>query len=579
MTMPTRTTAQSAQWNYSSAGGWLVVVLLLVVQWALFRRFAQREIVWAYATMHDQAAYLSLSYETYHQILSEGLLHGLWANLFGRSPNGCMIYPQAALLFSLIGPSRLSALTLNFAYFALFQCVLVWTLRWLSGRWSIAFIGLGLLLSVKSPFATAGGMMDFRIDFIAFCLFGVFLCLVLRSGVFASWRWSLLVGVAAALLGLFRFITLVYLVGILGTTFVFLCVRLRRCRAGTPQRRNAGQQLRGLVLASLVLAAFAAPAIWSSRQLIYGYYITPHITSAEKYIWAQAVGVTSIVDTLLFYPRSAAFSHAGATTLLLVVLALGATSLLWRFRTGQAAGAVPLDIPSAYFVTAASVAWPLVVLTADTAKSPVVGSILIPPLILLVLLTVVVLSRAAWARNAWPAYVPAGLASATLAAGVCTHVMMLSRPGPFSEYPQDVNEVLRLHDLIGDYSQHMGWKEPRIFADAIADYFHPQLVTTVLFERHGILLAPRAVGGGLLEVTEDQVTKWATDSDFVVVTPSGAGRQYPFDVAMQAIRPALLALCERTCTPIGRFHMFGRDVVLYVRPPPGDHSAERASRG
>src|SRR5262249_36123381 len=157
--------------------------------------------------------------------LRQGLLPGLWYGLNMLLPQGVMIQVQGSLLFLLLGPSRLSALTLNFIYFALLQCVLAATLRWLSGRWSLALLGVGLLLSAKTPFFWAGGLMDFRIDFISFCLFGIFMCVVLRSRMFVSRRWSLVVGLVGANMALFRFLTLAYLGGILGLLFLFLCVR------------------------------------------------------------------------------------------------------------------------------------------------------------------------------------------------------------------------------------------------------------------------------------------------------------------------------------------------------------------
>jgi hypothetical protein len=125
--------------------GWLGVALLILLQWLLFRQFAQRAILWAYPVAFDQLTYLGWSYETYDQMLGHGLLVGWQHGLDIRAPQGVMLQLQASLVFLLLGPSRLSAITLNFVYFALFECVLVATLRWLSGR-----LRYGLLLILIS---------------------------------------------------------------------------------------------------------------------------------------------------------------------------------------------------------------------------------------------------------------------------------------------------------------------------------------------------------------------------------------------------------------------------------------------
>jgi hypothetical protein len=58
-------------------------------------------------------------------------------------------------------------------------------------------------------------LFDFRMDFIAYCLFGVWVCAALRSGLFLDWRWAIATGLLAALLVANRFLTIIYLLGII----------------------------------------------------------------------------------------------------------------------------------------------------------------------------------------------------------------------------------------------------------------------------------------------------------------------------------------------------------------------------
>src|SRR2546423_7685441 len=96
---------------------WGAILLIVVLQYALFRQHAVREIIWAHPSAYDQAVYLSNTYEAFEKILSHGLLKGSVENLTVPAPNGVMLPIQASTLFLVLGEGRLSALTLSFLYF------------------------------------------------------------------------------------------------------------------------------------------------------------------------------------------------------------------------------------------------------------------------------------------------------------------------------------------------------------------------------------------------------------------------------------------------------------------------------
>jgi hypothetical protein len=72
-------------------------------------------------------------------MLARGLVRGLAESLRQPLANSLVIHAQASLLFLLLGASRLSALTLNFAYLAVFEIAFAWTLSWLTRRGSTVF--------------------------------------------------------------------------------------------------------------------------------------------------------------------------------------------------------------------------------------------------------------------------------------------------------------------------------------------------------------------------------------------------------------------------------------------------------
>ena len=78
------------------------------------------------------------------------------------------------LAFLAGGPSRLHALAVNFAAYALLQAVVVVVLNRLAG-WPAALLGWGLTWTLRTVYLPAGGIADFRADFAALCLFAVWL--------------------------------------------------------------------------------------------------------------------------------------------------------------------------------------------------------------------------------------------------------------------------------------------------------------------------------------------------------------------------------------------------------------------
>jgi hypothetical protein len=574
-----------------SRAGWLVLTLLLVLEWGLFSQYVRREIAWAYPTSYDQTVYLAQAYETYQGVLDHGLAAGLWEGASRRTPQGMLLRPEAALLFLLTGPSRLGALSLNFAAFAVLQAVLAGTLLAVSRSWRVAVFGVGLLLAAATPFSWPGGLADFRLDFQTFCLFGVFLCLVVRSRAFADWRWSLAAGGCGAALVLLRFLCLVYLVGIFGATFLGLGAALWPVRHDAAARGRRLRQLGGLTVAGALLLALALPVLWHNRSPIYHYYAVGHVLGPEKLIRAREAGVEGVGAMLLYYPRSLAGQHLGTAFLLLgggTVLAGAVAAWLTR-RAGVPPSPRPVDGWTTALFVAVCLVVPLAALTLDVAKSPIVANVLVAPVLWLVLLPVL---RVAAALPAGGGPRPArwgltALAALGLGAGLWTQLDGFSRASPLRQDRQDSEEVVRLFDTIARYSGDVGREAPRISVDAQHDYLCPLIAASVGYERHHLLLRPETrLGGTIFAVTEPEAVAAVLDSDFVVLTtPRGrdeSSTAYPFGQSIAAVRPRLAALCREKFLPLDRFHFYDTDVVLYARPSlklDGDSAGWITSRG
>jgi hypothetical protein len=480
--------------------GWLLVGGLLLVEYGLFRQYAEWEIVWAYPFGCDQNVYLMHSYQTYERILDGGLGRGLKYGVGLPIPNGVMLHVQASLLYLVLGPSRLSALTLNFLYYALLQVVLVGTVRWQSGRWSLALFALGLLLAVTRPASFIYTLMDFRIDFIATCLFGVFISLVMRSRLFASCGWSAAAGAAGALLVAFRFLTTLYLAGILGLWFLLLCAALYLRRRDAAARHQLLRRLRGLATAGLLILLLAGPLVWHNRAAIRHYYIG-HLNTTEIQARYEESGIHDSTERLLYYPRSILRDHTGKVFLALAALALATALAAGRFRPATAPAAEPGGRAGIGFA-AACLAVPLLALTLYSTPNGLVGDIVVPALVWLAVAVALRLARmgraspAGRVQTAWAA----ALAALTLVTGFSAYADALGRHGVLTRCRDDVDQVLQVSDEVARHQQGCPSASPRMSCNEVREYFCAALMGPLIYERHGVIVPLQwtEMGGGTI---------------------------------------------------------------------------------
>lgn len=570
-----------------NAVAWGFILVLLAVQFGLWRQFCLREVTWAYPSNFDQLAYLEQSYQTYDRILQHGLVTGLEEGMgmkFGHLPMnaaGATLHLQAALLYLVAGPSRLAALSLNFIYWAAFQLALVGTLRWLTGRWGATFLGLGLLLTLISPFfPTGGSLFDFRLDFIAFCLFGIFICAVIRSNLFADWRWSAAVGAVGAVLGTFRFITLAYVLGIFVVFAACLAVQWVARWRDLPGQRIVQRRIFGMLVAGAVIALLVAPVLWHHREAIRSYYGL-HVSGQEKSLRAEQSGTTTLAADVRFYWTSLSRDHVGNGFWIVsgIVLALAIAAATIRGPAGEQSPE-SLDVPAAVAFLAACVLVPYLILTRDDAKSPIVGDVMAPPIVWLVLLAVLLLLGAARRGTLWPVarnvmWSAAGLA---MLAAIYQQFSEYSRQSLLGHYRPETEKVDAMWDRMADDCQLLGWKSPAIAPDAMLDFLTPKVLTILDYEKHGVLLDAGSAIGRLEAYDAKELYDRLAMSDFAIITRNTgpATFEFPFDRQMRQWHGDILKWCRQNMVELEHDQLgmpFDRDVTVFIRPAVGMRAA------
>jgi hypothetical protein len=555
---------------------YLTLGLLILFQYGMFRQYAKREVTWCFPLGCDQSLFLGRSYACYETILRDGLAAGLRYVVKHPAPNGLLLEAEAGLFYLMAGPSRLSALTINFAHFALFQLVLAGTLRWRTGRWGPALLGVGLLLSAATPSYPYGGMADFRLDFVALCVYGVFICIVLRSGVFLSWRWSLVVGGAAAWLVLMRHLTAVYLaIGCAGfLAFLGLGLLFRR-QCGV--REMMRHRFVGLLIAGITAAALAGPIVLLKWPVIRGYYLG-HIDTSENQIRGAEFGASNLAERFIFYLKSLAFDHAGLGLLILSIICLIVTSagvlMTRKWRDSEIPRGVQAYVPLAlaFVFVALCVLAPLAALTVFDSPTPVAANIMVGPLVLLALTPLLAQPQLGRLESR----LVAALAISTVAFGSYNQLRWMTRPLTPHALRAEYARVSTLYERIGELSDRYGWTVPRVAITSIDNCLIGTLITPLVYERNRTLLEPQfTLGPTVVAVSQEQAVQGVLASDIVVMPLTDkAPSIYPFVRCMRSYRSHLLSICRENFVESGRFHLPVGEVAVFVRPTMAVENAE-----
>lgn len=531
----------------------------VAVEWWLFAGFVHRRVDWAYPRFWDQVTTLRVAYQSYEQSRALGLARAAWNLLHRDHPMGLLLPVSDLLAFAAARPSRLAALAPVFASYALMQVVLVLVLRRLAGG-GAALLGFGLTLSIGALYQGAGGLADVRADLPAACLYAVFLGAALHADALRSARGSALAGLAAGACAAVRFVTFVHLsVALAAFAAVEASLWLRAREEGA--RRDAAARFRGAAVAVTLMAAIVAPLLWLQRDGIGAHYFRG-IMGPLRAARAEVAGASDLAANLAFYPRTLV-GQAGPTWIAAALLL--AALAAWE---AARAGGRGVRVGPAARLLAISFAAPLAVLTAVTSKSPVVGVLLVAPL-----LWALPLAAERWRRLR----AGRGVAADAVLAAVAAVVVL---QGARVQYRQwrvyssplvraEVDGVFALYGAVARDAEARGAREPLVSADHVSESLQGWTLGVALYERTGRLLSARlGLGSGIGAVAEADALAMARDSDYLVLTvsPDAPVGPYPGDRTLAAARTALLAQAERTMRPLGRFRTPGREVALFGRP-------------
>lgn len=499
----------------------------------------------------DQLSYLILSYDAMNRFLTLGWLGLPHFIIEAKIPTGATWPIQGALMAIIGGANRTAMISLNLVYFIALQAMLFFAIA-RRGNVPLAITALGLLLCAHTLFLSTGGMFDYRIDFAALCLYGIWVCAILCTDGFLDPSWSVAAGLTGAALIAMRFFTIFYV----GPTLLILFIILLILK----QRRQALNTF----VCGIVTLIGAAPFLYIARTSIYNYYVVGHFIGAEKSIRAAELGIVTTQDHLLFYIKSILSSHLGNTFILVAVVLLALGIQGWRCKLFSSKNSIE------FIFLGSAILVPFIILTMDESKSPVVGGVLTVPILMMVVAAINPM-RVAPIAATLAIIIGCGsfLANANTTAATITR--------------EQAAEINRLNADAAKYLVQSKLVNPRIAVDVMNEYMNVQSIALAAIEqmdlRQSMNFNVLQSFDGLQAISRDDAFKAVDTSDLVVLTSQNEGRSapYPFNAKMKAIWPELEDHVSKTMRVIASGTIAGLPCRIFARPsdPPSSNGSSR----
>src|SRR5262249_15336447 len=136
----------------------------------------------------------------------------------------------------------------------------------------------------------------------------------------------------------------------------------------------------------------------------------------------------------------------------------------------------------AWLVLGLALLVPFTALTVNVAKSLVVGSILVPPLLLLCVWPLL------GSAHRLPGKALVALAAVAIVAGTFAQVSKSRHRGAWGRASPESTALLAIHDELIERCEALGLHQPVVAVDTVNEYLQGRTFSVVAFERHGARL-------------------------------------------------------------------------------------------
>jgi hypothetical protein len=255
-----------------------------------------------------------------------------------------------------------------------------------------------------------------------------------------------------------------------------------------------------------------------------------HVLGEEKFIRAHELGLYTVADHLLYYPKSIIEKHVGLLTFL-IAGALPAWSL-WSDRGTLSELLTRLRRFRQEFVALGlATLIPVAVLTINVSKSSVVGGIVAVP----ILLGMALFGAAVWPRGGGPKLAPpweTGMLAALAMAIAFTAFVSKGLSSKHLPARADLERITILTKTIASYAADNNLARLTMSSDRVVDYLNagtPKLFSIEMLHRN-LNIDPRFGAGiyGIFATVREDALRLFADSDVIVLTDAVTDRSYPY---------------------------------------------------
>lgn len=365
------------QRNYQKATIIAILLgLLILLQEGCFYHLIHYNIAPFYPANFDQATMAQYSYLFSHRSSQLGWYYALLSlPFFAKGP---LFVLFSGTLNYWFGNTRFVLLSVNIVSFYVLQITAAYVTYYFTKRIGWVLMTLAALLLAHTTYYFAGGITDFRLDFFAACWFGIWLLLMVRSDMLLHKGWAFFTILATIILLGSRIITFTYWFGICGCMLLTFFGMWMATKSPTYRTLFWRWLAYGLLICALMITM-----LLKNFDYLKQYYIVGHMTGQEKYIREAVAGVKNWWDVLRYYPYSLLSEHLDWEVTILLMAPIAACSVLWfLFHNKRHPETSPFQWQHFCFLIASCVV-PLIILTLDTSKSPVVADVLVVPIIIL----------------------------------------------------------------------------------------------------------------------------------------------------------------------------------------------------
>ncbi len=553
-----------------------ILWMVIAFEALLYYCFYTREIAWYPPDNFDQAGYLMEAYRLQEDILRHNFGQ-IWKFFFSSGHANGVLFPiEGALSGIILGGTRLPQLFVLFIAFCALQVAAFSAARIVWKSRVYGYLALGLILSQGTLwFRLGGGLFDFRMDFLAYCFYGVWASAVIRSRLFLDPYWSIGCGLIGAFLVLNRFVTVTYLLGV-SAGFAVACGILAVFWRRDPELAFRMRcRLRYLGLSTGLLIVILAPILIHNWNAIRGYYVVQHVVGEEKYARAAEVGIKDLAGHLSFYPKSVVHDHLGKIffwgSAAAIASGLAARLLVRREKGLQKPPPPPRrdeEFLLQFIFLLGALLCPIVVLTLDISKSAIVGSIVGGPAALLVVaITAAAAPKAGKLSSARGGKLLVACALVIFVLGLFNQLSHASRHWPAYAQRDDLKRLDQLNKSLIDLAQQHQWSSPLISYDVISGWLNAGSPSISAFEQSRELIQfYQMLANEIMGVGREEAISLLKQSDFLILTTFRKVGTRPFERRIAEYWGDLKAWADNNMIVARIVQFSALTATVYVRP-------------